>query len=186
MKWLSVHGVALAGAMVVAGMTSLLVAAPVTAALFVILEPDHGPPGTEVTGRTPSSGAFAGLSEPMPTYLVTRAAVDAVTNPDDAALIEIGDLIVGADGNGRMSFVVPQVDPGDYVVMAFCAACAPTSAGRTMLPIAEFQVTSSAPNTETATATITDSRATVSNSVPLLVVLATAIAMGVGYRRFAR
>jgi hypothetical protein len=117
----------------------------------------------------------------LPTYLIDRRSADTVTSPDDPDLVRIGELVVDADGNGRLSFIVPEVDAGDYVVMAFCPACAPTSAGRSMLPIADFRVTLSAPTTDIASG----SHAPLSNSVLLgIVVLAALFAVAVGHRRF--
>jgi len=137
------------GALAAAVLLSLLVVGSASGALFVILEPTSGPPGTEVTGRTGGDGAFASQVDPLPTYLVAKAAADSVTSPEDPGLIPIGELIVDEGGNGRISFLVPQVEPGDYVVIAFCPSCAPFNAGWTMAPVADFHVTSSPPATDT-------------------------------------
>jgi len=149
-KHLSVgRNLSLAGALAAAVLLSLLAVGSASAALFIVLEPTSGPPGTEVAGRTGGEGAFSTQVDPLPTYLVAKAAADSVSSPDDPGLIAVGELIVDAAGNGRISFRVPQVEPGDYVVIVFCPSCAPFSAGRTMAPVADFQVTSSPPATDT-------------------------------------
>jgi hypothetical protein len=140
------------GALGLAALLALLSAGPTAAALFLLLDPDSGPPGTEVTGQTGGEGAFATLVDPLPAYLVAAAAADSVTNPDDPNLVEIGELVVDASGNGEILFRVPQIEPGDYVVMVFCPSCAPFSAGRAMAPVADFRVTPSTPATDTAPA----------------------------------
>lgn len=127
----------------------LFAVGPVSAALFVTLEPTSGPPGTEVTGRTGGERAFSTQVDPLPTYRVAKAAADTVTSPDGPGLVAIGELVVGAAGNGRSSFRVPQIEPGDYVLVVFCPSCAPFSAGRTMAPVADFRVTPAPPATDT-------------------------------------
>jgi hypothetical protein len=72
-----------------------------------------------------------------------------VATPDDPHLVQIGELVVDASGNGRISFHVPVVKPGNYVLMVFCPSCAATSAGRSMLAVAEFRVTPAPPSTDT-------------------------------------
>jgi hypothetical protein len=143
------RGVSLPGALVTAALLALAAAVPAVAALFVNLDPTSGPPGTEVTGRTGGEGAIAAQVDPLPAFLVVAATADSVTSPDDPNLIEIGELVVDAAGNGRISFRVPQIEPGDYVVMVFCPDCAPFSAGRTMAPVADFRVTPLPPATDT-------------------------------------
>jgi hypothetical protein len=137
------------GSLVAAALVSLLGTSTAAAALFLVLEPSSGRPGTEVTGQTGGNGAFVESVEPLPTYLVARSTAGAVTEPDDSRLVEIGKLIVDAAGDGRITFDVPEVDPGKYSVMVFCPSCAPYSAGRTMLWVADFEVTSASPSTDT-------------------------------------
>jgi len=139
-------------AWLVAGLASLFVPETATAALVVTLEPASGPPGIEVRGRTVGQAAFSAQVDPLPTSLVERTSAGAVKTPADPRLVEIGVLVVDPDGNGRITFRVPTLDPGDYAVMVFCEPCAPTSAGRTMLPVAGFRVTSQSPSTDTTEA----------------------------------
>lgn len=74
------------GAIVTAGLSALLTTNTASAALFLILNPASGPPGTEVTGRTVGSGTFTAPVEPLRTFFVGRGAADAVSSPDDARL----------------------------------------------------------------------------------------------------
>ena len=136
-------------AVAAASLAWLFTAASVMAALFVVLDRTSAPAGARVTGTTAGHGAFARQVDPLATYLVASAAADHVTSPDDARLVDIGRLAVDADGNGRIAFVVPRLDPGPYVIMVHCPSCAAFSFGRTMLPVADFRVTPSAPYTDT-------------------------------------
>ncbi len=137
------------GAPTLAGLALFLAAGTAIAAVFLVLDRDSGPPGTRVTGQTGGNGAFATQVDPLFTYLVSQDAADQVTGPNDPHLIKIGRLVIDDARNGRITFVVPQVDPGSYVVMVQCPSCAQFSAGRTMLPVADFRVTASPPATDT-------------------------------------
>lgn len=140
----------LVAAGVAASLMLLVTVGSVQAALFLILDPVSGPPGTHVSGRTGGEGAFSSQVDPLTSYLVASDSAGLVTSPDDAGLIEIGQLVVDPAGNGRITFVVPRIDPGSYVVMVHCPSCAPFSSGSVMAVVADFQVTPSAPNTDTA------------------------------------
>lgn len=111
---------------------SLVVAAPTYAALFLVLDPVSGPPGSDVTGRTAGQGAFSSQVDPLRTFFVHHSIAESVASPDDSTLVEVGELVVDEAGNGEIHFRVPQVDPGDYVVIAYCPPCAAFSAGRAM------------------------------------------------------
>jgi hypothetical protein len=132
-----------------AGLGLCLAASTAIAALVLVLDRDSGAPGIRVTGQTGGNGVFATQVDPLSTYLVSQTAADQVTSPNDPHLIKIGRLVIDAAGNGRITFVVPQVDPGSYVVMVQCPSCAQFSAIRTMLPVADFRVTASPPATDT-------------------------------------
>jgi len=140
-------------ATIVAVLLWLGAAGPAAAALWVELDPTSGPAGTEVTGRTGGHGAFRTEIDPLRAFMVASAAADAVTTPDDTMLVEIGRLDIDHAGNGRISFSVPDVPPGRYVVMVFCPTCTPTSGGRSMLGVAEFEVTALLPSTDTVAVT---------------------------------
>lgn len=134
-------------------LVALFTAGTAIAALFINLDPDRGPSGTLVAGRTMGDGAFEAAIDPLPAFLVSDVTAGTVTTADDPSLVEVGKLVVDVAGNGRISFVVPTLDPGEYVLMIYCPPCAPTSAGRTMLPVADFTVTPSPPTTDTAPST---------------------------------
>ena len=52
-----------------------------------------------------------------------------------------GQLMVDVAGNGSIRFQVPDVRPGRYRLFVLCPGCALHSAGRTFVPVADFQVT---------------------------------------------
>jgi hypothetical protein len=137
------------GATALAGLALLLASGAAIAAAWLVLDRDSGPPGTRVTGQTGGNGAFPTQVDPLSTYLVSAAAADDVTSPNDPHLIRIGRLVIDAAGNGRVTFIVPPVDPGRYVVMVHCPSCAEFSFGRTMLSVGGFRVTTPPPATDT-------------------------------------
>lgn len=162
----------------------LVTAGSIQAALFLILDPVSGPPGTQVAGRTGGEGAFSSQVDPLPSYLVASASAGLVTSPDDPRLIEIGELGVDPGGNGRITFVVPRIDPGRYVVMVHCPSCAPFSFGSVMAGVAEFQVTPSPPTTDNLPGA--PGRRGPHPAVVGAVVLAIGLAVLAAYRRLAR
>jgi hypothetical protein len=119
-----------------------------SAALVLILAPASGPPGTVVLGHTAGQGAFPTAVDPLLTYLVRAAAADGIVDARDPRLIEVGKLVVDRAGNGHIRFVVPAVDAGPYVVMVHCPSCALYSRGRTILPVADFEVIQALPRTD--------------------------------------
>ncbi len=119
--------------------TILLVAAAASASLDLILSVGSGSPGELVLARTGGRGAFATTNTSYPTYLVPTE--EHVDDPRDPSALALGAMVVDGSGNGWLAFEVPRVSPGDYVVMVHCPPCAPTSAGRSMLVVAEFRVT---------------------------------------------
>lgn len=134
-------------AAVVATLFWLPTAGTVNAALFLILTPESGPPGTEVTGQTGGQGTFRSAVGPLQTYLVEEADADGVASPADPALVDIGQLTVDGEGNGSIRFVVPDLVPGAYVVIIHCPPCAEFSGGGVMAAVASFEVTAEAPDT---------------------------------------
>jgi len=127
---------------------ALITAGSVHAALFLVLAPESGPSGTEVTGRTGGEGAFASsVVGPLQTYFVDQADADGVSSPDDPALVDIGQLMIDTSGNGSIRFVVPDLAPGGYEVVVHCPQCAEFNAGRIMLGVASFDVTRKPPDT---------------------------------------
>ena len=137
-------------AAVIGGISLLLLLVPVvSASLFLVLTKTSGPADTVVQGRTGGNGAFAKPVSPLPSYFVDQAASDSVTTADDARLVMVGLLAVDASGNGTITFVVPSVPPGPYALMVYCPSCAQYAAGRVMLPVADFTITSASANTAT-------------------------------------
>ena len=134
----------------------LVVASPADAALFLELDPAAGPPGVVVVGRTRGTGSLAGSADPLPAYLARSDEAGTVTDPENPRLVAIGAVVVDDAGNGRLTFEVPAVAPGSYTILVHCEECAPTSAGRTMLPVAEFRVESAVPATDTVAVQASD------------------------------
>lgn len=141
-------GLAATGALVV----SLLFASTASASLWLILSQTSGPSGTVVTGHTGGNGAFLGPVDPLPTFFVSQAIADSVTSPDDPRLVLVGQMRVDANGDGRITFTVPSLPPGSYVLTAYCFPCAKYSipAGRVMATVALFRITAGPPNTALA------------------------------------
>jgi hypothetical protein len=93
---------------------------------------------------------FAQRVSSLSTFFVDRAAAESVTTPDDSRLKLVGQLVVDASGNGTITFVIPSLPPGPYAVTLYCPSCSQYSAGRVMLPVADFTITPSPPDTSTA------------------------------------
>jgi len=134
----------------IAAVAVALAAAPAGAALFVVLEPASGAPGTGIIGRTGGQGALGDSPDArIPLFLVAEGVVgdlpgkvdgaDALTT--DGRLLPIGDLVGDPDGNGLLEFAVPELPPARYEVFAYCPSCEPYSFGRNLVPVGEFQVT---------------------------------------------
>jgi hypothetical protein len=116
-------------------------------ALWLTVEPDHGAAGDTVRVRTIGDGAMGAGSpgDSLPLF-VTGLSQQTFVETD---LTRVGTLTVDASHNGVGSFVVPSVRSGRYQLVLRCDACAPTSAGRTLVPVGEFTVTASVPTTDT-------------------------------------
>ena len=119
-----------------------------TASLVLALTPSSGPSGTVVHGETMGNGAvLLAKNERLPLFLVPDVVANDVHASSDRRLIGVGELIVSDVGDGAASFTIPAVSPGAYTVMVYCEACAPSSAGRTMLSVGELTVLPSVPTT---------------------------------------
>jgi hypothetical protein len=111
------------------------------ASLWLQFSALEGTPGDTVTARTLYEGAFTAIPEDSPPVRVFLVRADhvistspvAFTTTEDERLIEVGVLTVDAEGNGELTFTVPQVPPGAYTTITQCAPCAPFSAGRELL-----------------------------------------------------
>jgi hypothetical protein len=84
------------------------------------------------TGLPARAALFGGLDETVPNEAALRS------NPD---LTRVGQLVVDAEGNGSLGFRVPDIRPGLYQLFVLCRTCAPFSAGRSLISVAEFRVT---------------------------------------------
>lgn len=141
---------ALRAARVTVAASCLLVAysESASAAVWLIVEPEIGAPGETVQVRTMGDGAMVASApgESLPLY------VSGAPSQQGSAAIDltlVGGLTVDSSHNARGSFVVPSVRSGRYQLVLRCDACGPTSAGRTLLPVGEFTITTSVPSTDT-------------------------------------
>jgi len=141
---------ALRVARVIATASCLLVAysGSASAAVWLIVEPDSGAPGETVQVRTIGDGAMAASApgDSLPLYVSGTPSQQGSASTD---LTLVGALTVDSSHNARGSFVVPSVRPGRYQLVMRCDTCGPTSAGRTLLPVGEFTVTTTVPRTDT-------------------------------------
>lgn len=109
------------------------------AALVLELDPDGGPPGTVVEGRTIGEGALQLVgSRPVPLMLVPSDRWKEGETLEDA--VPIGMLRVDSRNNGHVTFRVPDLPIGEYSVITRCDACAAYSGFRTTFPIGTFHV----------------------------------------------
>jgi hypothetical protein len=144
-------------------LTTLLMGAPAHAALFLVFDTRSFTPqenvveatggigaiGEVVRAHTPGRGAM-GDSRRMPVFLVPSGIggrlPGRVSSPaelrDRPGTSDLGDLVAGPDGRGRLRFRVPRAEPGNYRLVAYCPLCAETSAGRNVAVLAPFRVVS--------------------------------------------
>src|SRR6266542_4012914 len=127
-----------------AGLIVLILAAPSEASLYLLFEPTGAPPGAVVRGHTVGRGAFATPLQRLSVYLAPANAANSMDLLDDPRLVPVGILEVDGSGNGTITFVVPDVRPGQYVTFVLCPSCARFSAGRSLLPAGSFSVHSRA------------------------------------------
>lgn len=55
----------------------------------------------------------------------SQRAADTAQGPEDPRLVTIGELVANDRCIGRLSFIVPDVPAGNYVLVAHCAECRP-------------------------------------------------------------
>jgi hypothetical protein len=122
-------------------------AAPVHASLALQLSLTSAPAGTKVEGHTLGQGDVAlAAGQALPLLVVPGDVADQVTAAGDERLTTLGTLVIDGLGNGTTEFTVPDLPPGPYVVMIICTPCAPSSAGRDLLPVADFTIAQAGDN----------------------------------------
>jgi hypothetical protein len=125
-------------------------AATAFASLFLILDVAAAPPGTVVHGHTPFADVTDATQSTLRVFFAPARWSESIASPEDPRLVPLGGLVVDAAGTGKLAFTVPRVPPGAYAVLVECQPCAPHSAGRVILPLADFRVTTALPATDTA------------------------------------
>lgn len=132
------------------------------AAIWIRFEPRSAPPGATVRGTT-LGGAMALIpSGRLSLFLVPSAVADTVESPEDPRLVPIGDLVADAREVGRVTFTVPNLSPGKYMTVAYCAECA---TGGTIFTVGPLKVEASGVMNE-------DQERSADDSLPILAVVA--------------
>jgi hypothetical protein len=133
--------------LLVAAASAALMAGAASAALLLRFSTTRAAPGATVTLETGGRGALSSIAPgapPLRVFLIRADEVDlrspdlGVSSPDDSRLIPLGELTVDAEGNGELRFTVPDVPAGNYTTLTHCVPCAPSSAGRELLPTGPF------------------------------------------------
>jgi hypothetical protein len=128
------------------GLVAAVVAASALAgaasgALFLRFSPTRADAGEVVIAHTAGKGALANIpkgSPPLRVFLVPASEADRIASPSDGRLLALGRLQVDPSGDGSLRFTVPDVAPGSYTTLTYCAPCAAFSGGRTMAPTGPF------------------------------------------------
>jgi hypothetical protein len=121
-----------------------LLAAPAQAALSLVFSKSSAAPGDVVRVRTGGEGAFLeparrGEFRRGPrVFLAPKAAARSIRSTRDRRLTLVGRLAVDRKGNGRLTFTVPKLRPGEYTTFVHCVPCARYSNGRTLLATGPF------------------------------------------------
>lgn len=126
---------------ILVGLYPLVWQSVASASLFLEFTPASAPSGAQVQARTVGDGAAsAAAGSSLSVFLADRDAGD----PEDlrtSELVPLGSLDIDVRGNGTLAATIPAVRPGNYQVVVDCPPCAPTSGGRSMLPVGLFRVT---------------------------------------------
>ena len=85
--------------------------------------------------RMPAFLVRAGDYHRVPQRVAHADALDA--NP---LLTEIGALQADENGDGHLRFVVPDLPPAHYEILAFCKQCAEFSFGHNVAPMASLVI----------------------------------------------
>jgi len=90
-------------------------ASPGRSADFFLLHPNDASPGDRVTV---SYGPTGSVQNPrrFNLYLVRNEEADTVTSPKDARLTPLGVIQIGEKRDGALSFIVPELRGGTYVI----------------------------------------------------------------------
>ena len=118
-------------------------AVPATAAAAPGLAFDR--PSAEPNERVAVRATAAPARRAFRLYLVRADAAAAVRSRRDARLTLIGSLLTNGTGRGGLTFSVPPLDPGTYVLAVWCRRCG-TFAVRPSTRL-EIQATPSCPVT---------------------------------------
>ena len=109
-----------------------------SASLFFLFQPATATAGDIVTvrlGGTPAGFTLDQRERPFQNgirlYLVPSSAAADVKSRFDERLHFIGRIVPDRRSRGVLSFTVPPVDTGQYVLASWCPACAKNSFGRT-------------------------------------------------------
>jgi hypothetical protein len=80
----------------------------------------------------------------IPVFLAAGHFPSRVASIEDLeqaqGVVHVGELRSDATKNGRLEFETPSLQPGRYELVAYCPACAASSAGRNVLFLAPFRI----------------------------------------------
>jgi hypothetical protein len=97
---------------------------PAAAAVVIEVDPPAAPPGATVIARAVERSLVLIPSGRLEIFLApSQRAADTARGPEDARLIRVGELVANGQCGGRLSFTVPHVAAGEYVLAAHCAEC---------------------------------------------------------------
>lgn len=94
------------------------------AAIAVEVDPSEAPTGATVVATTVDESLAMIPSGRLALFLApTQRAADTARGTNDPRLVSIGELMANERCIGRLSFTVPDVAAGKYVLLAHCAEC---------------------------------------------------------------
>jgi len=112
---------------------------PVAASAFLNFDPPGAVAGTAVRVQSVGAGAFEAVRN-RELRLFLAPIGSSPSTVDDLGLQPIATLTVDDAGNARGTFETPDLLPGMYDAWAYCPPCATFSAGRSLLPVGQFEV----------------------------------------------
>lgn len=119
-----------------AALAALTLVPSASAAIWLELDPGRGVPGSIVRGHTVGPAMSLIPSRSLSLFWADETAAQA-TQPNSSQLLFIGDLVGDEANVGRITFPVPDVPPGRYVLIAHCRECA---ANGTSFHVGQFVV----------------------------------------------